>query len=165
MVTLIAIDNEQSLLLGEVHCRSQEKRGKKMTLACRVGLWEKGKQIKVLLLYMSLQELCAMHQEIWFFICDYLQSIILKNGKKLIENQHEKAVPNLENGLHLIKNKLGTSISLFLVAKVYLTWQVLSRIPGQKVIFHFYLSLLQDWNPTQQTILQLLFATFQQPEI
>ena len=165
MVTLIAIDNEQSLLLGEVHCRSQEKRGKKMTLACRVGLWEKGKQIKVLLLYMSLQELCAMHQEIWFFTWDYLQSIILKNGKKLIENQHEKAVPNLENGLHLIKNKLGTSISLFLVATAYLTWQVLWRIPGQKVIFHFYLSLLQDWNPTQQTILQLLFATFQQPEI
>ena len=96
---------------------------------------------------------------------DYLQSIILKNGKKLIENQHEKAVPYLENGLHLIKNKLGTSISLFLVAKAYLTWQVLWRIPGQKVIFHFYLSLLQDWNPTQQTILQLLFATFQQPEI
>ena len=69
MVTLIAIDNEQSLLLGEVHCRSQEKRGKKITLACRVGLWEKGKQIKVLLLCMSLQELCAMHQEIWFFNC------------------------------------------------------------------------------------------------
>ena len=114
---------------------------------------------------MSLQELCAMHQEIWFFTWDYLQSIILKNGKKLIENQHEKAVPNLENGLHLIKNKLGTSISLFLVATPYLTWQVLSRIPGQKVIFHFYLSLLQDWNPTQQTILQLLFATSQQPEI
>ena len=96
---------------------------------------------------------------------DYLQSIILKNGKKLIENQHEKAVPNLENEPHLVKNKLGTSISLFLVAKAYLTWQVLSRIPGQKVIFHFYLSLLQDWNPTQQTVLQLLFATFQQPEI
>ena len=173
MVTLIAIDNEQSLLLGEVHCRSQEKRGKKITLACRVGLWEKGKQIKVLLLCMSLQELCAMHQEIWFFTCtmtllksrDYLQSIILKNGNKLLENQHEKAVPYLENGPHLVKNKLGTSISLFLVAKAYLTWQVLSRIPGQKVIFHFYLSLLQDWNPTQQTILQLLFATSQQPEI
>ena len=73
---------------------------------------------------------------------DYLQSIILKNGKKLIENQHEKAVPYLENGLHLIKNKLGTSISLFLVATAYLTWQVLWRIPGQKVIFHFYLLLL-----------------------
>ena len=96
---------------------------------------------------------------------DYLWSIILKNGKKLLQNQHEKAVPYLENGLHIVKNKLGTSIGLFLVAKVYYTWQVLSRIPGQKVIFHFYLSLLQDWNPTQQTILQLLFATFQQPEI
>ena len=62
MVTLITIDNEQSLLLGEVHCRSQENEE-------RVELWEKGKQIKVLLLCMSLQELCAMHQEIWFFNC------------------------------------------------------------------------------------------------
>ena len=96
---------------------------------------------------------------------DYLWSIILKNGKKLLQNQHEKAVPYLENGLHIVKNKLGTSIGLFLVAKVYYTWQVLSRIPGQKVIFDFYLSLLPDWNPTQQTILQLLFATSQRPEI
>ena len=40
-----------------------------MILACRVELWEKGKQIKVLLLCMSLQELCAMHQKIWFFNC------------------------------------------------------------------------------------------------
>ena len=35
MVTLITIDNEQSLLLGEVHCRSQEKRGKSGTLGER----------------------------------------------------------------------------------------------------------------------------------
>ena len=40
-----------------------------MILACRVELWEKCKQIKVLLLCMSLQELCAMHQKIWFFNC------------------------------------------------------------------------------------------------
>ena len=40
-----------------------------MILACRVELWEKGKQIKVLLWCMSLQELCAMHQGIWFFNC------------------------------------------------------------------------------------------------
>ena len=69
MVTLIMIDNEQSLLLGEVHCRSQEIWGEKMILECRVELLEKGKQKKVLLLCMSLPELCAAHQEIWFLNC------------------------------------------------------------------------------------------------
>ena len=145
-----------------------------MILACRVELWEKGKQIKVLLLCMSLPELCAMHQEIWFFNCtnDFAEKHGIpvvyypkKRNETYWKPTWKRCSPYLENGLHLIKNKLGTSISLFLVATAYLTWQVLWRIPGQKVIFHFYLSLLQDWNPTQQTILQLLFATFQQPEI
>ena len=125
---------------------------------------------------MSLPELCATHQEIKFFnfTTDFAEKQGLpvvyypkkwKDGKKPLENQHEKAVPYLKNRLHLVKNKLGTSIILFLVTTANLTRQVLSRIPGQKAIFPSDLSLLQDWNPTQQTILQLLFATFQRPEI
>ena len=59
--------------------------------------------------------------------------------KKFLKTNISPAVPYLKNGLHLVKNKLSTLIGLFLVAKAYLTWQVLLRIPGQRVIFHFYL--------------------------
>ena len=62
--------------------------------------------------------------------------------KKFLKTNISPAVPYLKNGLHLVKNKLSTFIGLFLVAKAYLTWQVLSRISDQKVIFHFYLSLI-----------------------
>ena len=70
---------------------------------------------------MSLPELCAAHQEILFFTCtpDFAEKQELpvvyypkKNGKKLDENQHEKAVPYLKNGLHLDKNKLSARLCI-----------------------------------------------------
>ena len=69
MVTLIMIDNEQSLLLGEVHCRSQEIWGEKNDFRMQSGTLGERQTKKVLLLCMSLPELCAAHQEIWFLNC------------------------------------------------------------------------------------------------
>ena len=43
---------------------------------------------------------------------DYLKFIILINGKKLLENKHEKEVPYLKNGLHLVKNKLSARLCI-----------------------------------------------------
>ena len=69
MVTLIMIDNKQSLLLGEVHCRSQEKWGGKNDFRMQSGTLGERQTKEVLLLCMSLPELCAAHQEIWFLTC------------------------------------------------------------------------------------------------
>ena len=62
MVTLIMIDNKQSLLLGEVHCRSQEKWGGKNDFRMQSGTLGERQTKKVLLFCMSLPELCAAHQ-------------------------------------------------------------------------------------------------------
>ena len=44
---------------------------------------------------------------------DYLKFfLILENGKKLLENKHEKAVPYLKNGLHLVKDKLSARLCI-----------------------------------------------------
>ena len=112
----------------------------KIILACRVELREWGAQKKYYFCACHSQSSVQCIRKFRFLPAqptllksrDHLWSIILKNGKKLCKYQHEKS-----SGLLRVKNKLDTSISLFLVAQAYSTRQVLSRIPGQKAIFHF----------------------------